>query len=211
MGKQKIKLIIFDYDGTIVKRNMDKIIEETFSDLENKDEVVRFVRKNYPEIKDLLETLKATLNAFSIPITNEIIMKYRNRYVHSFYTNGTLNPGVKELINSLRDSYKLVILSNGSKNAKIEELKNNNLLEYFDEIITQEDSGYAKPDSRAFEYILKKYKIKPEEAISIGNSSSFDMVPAKKLGINTILIVDLKADVIVKNIEDVNKEIISKL
>ena len=81
----------------------------------------------------------------------------------------------------------MVILSNGSKKLKEEELQDNGVLNLFEGVFTQEETGYRKPDSRAFKFFLDKYNLLPSEVVSIGDSFTFDMSPAKKLGMKTIL------------------------
>ncbi len=105
----------------------------------------------------------------------------------------------------------MVILSNGNKEIKVEELKNNNCLNLFKEVFTYEGTNYQKPDLRAFDFILKKYNIKPQEAVSIGNSLSMDILPAKQIGIKTIWLHNAKPDKILGNLEELNDSVISKL
>jgi len=57
---------------------------------------------------------------------------------------------------------------------------------YFQEIITAQNSGYKKPDSRIFEYALKKIKAVPQECLMIGDSFQSDIVGATRAGIDAV-------------------------
>ncbi|MBU2522990.1 MAG: hypothetical protein KKE23_01720 [Nanoarchaeota archaeon] len=61
------------------------------------------------------------------------------------------------------------------------------------------------------EYMLKKYVLSPEEAVSIGNSLSFDIEPAKKLGIKSIWISNAHFNKVLNSAEKLNETIISEL
>ncbi|MEK6862678.1 MAG: HAD family hydrolase [Nanoarchaeota archaeon] len=206
MENKKIKLIIFDYDDTIIERNSELI----FSDLKEAEQIIEYINKKYPRIVKLKETLRDVFNHFNINFDEDKIEEYAKKYVR-FYETGKIKDNVKTLLRELSENYTLIILSNGGKKSKINELKYNNFEDVFKDIITPEDSGYEKPDSRAFEYVLKKYNLNVDEVISIGNSYTFDIAPAKSIGIKTILITKKNADLNLGSIEDVNKETISKL
>jgi len=45
-----------------------------------------------------------------------------------------------------------------------------------------------KPDPRAFLAVLEKLKVKPEEVLMIGDEVERDLIPAKNLGMEVILI-----------------------
>ena len=70
---------------------------------------------------------------------------------------------------------------------KFEE-KYTGFLNKFDTLTFSCDVGLMKPDHRIFNYTLTNLLIKPEEAIMVGDNTKRDIIPAKELGMKTILI-----------------------
>jgi len=79
------------------------------------------------------------------------------------------------------------VLSNFNSNLDniLERLVGKNI---FSEIIISENENYRKPSLEFYELALKKLNVKPEEVLYIGDSLKLDVIPAKKLGIKTLLI-----------------------
>jgi HAD superfamily hydrolase (TIGR01509 family) len=61
-------------------------------------------------------------------------------------------------------------------------------LEKHFQIFTPQETKIKKPDPQAFLYPLNKFRVKPEEAMMIGDEIERDLIPAQKLGIEAILI-----------------------
>lgn len=208
--EKQIKLLIFDYDDTIIERDQKKMLMETFSNLDNSKEISEYILKKFEYIKNIKEIIKKTFEYFNIEKKEDEIKNYAKNYVHQ-YENGKIKEKIKHILSELSKKYILVILSNGNKEIKIRELKNNNCLDLFKEVFTHEDTNYQKPDPRAFDFILKKYNLKSQEAVSIGNSLSMDILPAKQIGIKTIWLYNTKPDKILSHLEELDDSIISKL
>lgn len=62
------------------------------------------------------------------------------------------------------------------------------ILKYISIIIASAEEGVAKPDSRIFEIALERSNCEPANAIMIGDRIDNDIVPAKRMGMNTIWI-----------------------
>ena len=60
-----------------------------------------------------------------------------------------------------------------------------NLYHYFDVVITFDDSGERKPSPKPFKLCLDSLKIKPEEAVMVGDWPERDVVGAKQIGMKT--------------------------
>jgi putative hydrolase of the HAD superfamily len=208
MGKEKIKVLIFDYDGTLVYRKFEPLFRLIKLNKDKREELLRLLQEDLQKTRNLKTTFINVFERFHISYNEEFLAKCVKKYLQ-IYSSGKIDQKVKKLLKALAKKYTLVILSNGSKRYKIEELKKNGLDKIFD-IITPEDCGYEKPSEKAFLFVLKKYKIKPHQAVSIGNSYSFDILPAKKLGIKTIWLAP-QADLILNSLEELNEKDLSKL
>ncbi|WP_316607540.1 HAD family hydrolase [uncultured Ruminococcus sp.] len=62
--------------------------------------------------------------------------------------------------------------------------------EMFDYITTAVTSSYSKPNPLYFQEILDRFRVKPDEALMIGNDVREDMQPCKALGIDTFLVTN---------------------
>ncbi len=62
------------------------------------------------------------------------------------------------------------------------------ILDCFTYRLTQDDFPITKPDPRYFEQITKSFGVTPQECILVGDRIDNDIVPAKQLGMKTILI-----------------------
>ncbi|TSC86392.1 MAG: HAD-superfamily hydrolase, subfamily IA, variant 3 [Microgenomates group bacterium Gr01-1014_16] len=69
--------------------------------------------------------------------------------------------------------------------------------EMFDKVYLSVDIGLRKPDIKAYEYVLKDQDLKGEECIYIDDLEE-NLVPARELGMKTILAVD--PDQVVKDV-----------
>ena len=58
----------------------------------------------------------------------------------------------------------------------------------FEVVIQSCDIGIRKPNLKIFQKGLKEMGTKPTETMSIGNSPYFDIYPAQKLGMMTVLL-----------------------
>jgi putative hydrolase of the HAD superfamily len=67
-------------------------------------------------------------------------------------------------------------------------LEEHSILEHFTYRLTQDDFATTKPDLRFFESIVKRCGIDPKECIMVGDRIDKDIIPAKLLGMKTVLI-----------------------
>lgn len=58
----------------------------------------------------------------------------------------------------------------------------------FDEIIISENETARKPDVKFYQITIDRLGVAPNEILYVGDSLKLDIIPAKKLGINTLLI-----------------------
>lgn len=203
---EKKKLLIFDYDDTIIYRDLSSV----FDDLPNPPDVLSLLQRQLTPGADLADSIKLVLKGNNFLYDQATVNKYVRRYV-SCFESGKITPRVKELLSRLSKKFFMVILSNGSKRLKLKELEANSLANVFDDIITPKEAGVGKPSSEAFLYVLKKHNYSPEKTIAIGNSLSQDILPAKSLGIKTIWLPRGAADLVKGALDELSEDEISKL
>jgi len=117
------------------------------------------------------------------------IVSAANRYVKDWVIQNRqqLNPGIEEVLKTLSKDYRIALAGNQPTVVK-DILKERGLLDYFTTTDVSEDIGKAKPDPGFFEYILHKIGVESREAIMIGDRLDNDIIPAKKMGMMTILV-----------------------
>jgi epoxide hydrolase-like predicted phosphatase len=111
----------------------------------------------------------------------------------TLYSNSELvkiNKEIQELIIDLKKSgYQLLILSNTIKHHAKCNREERKLFDNFDGAILSCEVGFRKPEIEIYELVLEKFELKPEECIFIDDKEE-NLIPAKKLGMNTILFND---------------------
>jgi len=204
-----IKLIIFDFDNTLVntrgatikalkyvyKKIKPKVSFKKFFEIcDNFERNYNFKRrewfyyftKNWKKAKELEK------------IYWEIVMK-----------NTKVFKGVRKILKKLKRKYKIVLLTltDGKKGTKMRRIKRLKLDKYFDKIyIGMENVKEYKPKISAFKRVLKDFKVKPKEVIMVGDSYERDILPAKKLKIFTISFRKRNnADKVIKNFNSLIK------
>jgi len=94
------------------------------------------------------------------------------------------------LLELKKKGYKLGIITNTvtSKEEHVRmALRKIDVEKYFDVIVTSVDVGHEKPDERIFMTALRKLRVKPKEAVMVGNRASVDIVGGNRMGMKTIL------------------------
>lgn len=105
------------------------------------------------------------------------------------YSELAVHSDVKETLTQLLDrGIKTGIVTNGTERDIKQILQKLNLTSYFDVAVGVDACNKAKPRKEIFLYALSKIKVKPEEAIFVGDSMQYDYEGADKAGLKSILI-----------------------
>jgi HAD superfamily hydrolase (TIGR01509 family) len=188
----RIKAVIFDLDGTIT---------QPFFDF---DAIRR--EMGYPPdagpILELMEKMTPKKRADA----EKILQEHEDRAV----AESTLNPGAKETLAELRKRKILIgILTRNKKENAVAVAKKHNLK--FDAVVGREE-GPVKPDAFGVLYLCKKFAIKPQESLVVGDYL-FDLLCARAAGAIAVLLMNhhkadefaKHADFVIENIADLLK------
>ena len=93
----------------------------------------------------------------------------------------------KKVLEQLASKYPLVLVSNFYGNIETV-LKDFGILECFKKVIESAKVGVRKPDSAIFEMGVKALEMKPDEVLVVGDSVKNDILPAQKIGCQTLLL-----------------------
>jgi putative hydrolase of the HAD superfamily len=98
-----------------------------------------------------------------------------------------LAEGFCDFARQASQTYKLGMAGQYGKEI-LDLLSRSDILDCFAHKFTRDDFTITKPDPRYFEQILSKIQARPEQCIMIGDRIDKDIIPAKQLGMKTILI-----------------------
>jgi len=104
--------------------------------------------------------------------------------------NGELIPGTHELLDLLhRHDVCCALITNNSRRSVETVLRRFALS--FDLVLTRDDGAY-KPDPEAFLGALDRLKVRPQEAVAIGDTH-LDLIAARSAGIGEVILVGTPA------------------
>jgi HAD superfamily hydrolase (TIGR01549 family) len=92
------------------------------------------------------------------------------------------------VLKELSHHYRIGIIANQSPGTA-ERLESYGLRRYVDVLACSAEEGVSKPDPELYAVALKQAGCEPEEAVMIGDRIDNDIIPAKKLGMRTIRIL----------------------
>ena len=185
MQKDKVELIIFDLDGTIVNSIFDitdgvnyvltKMNRENVSVMEVQSMVGSGVKK----------LIKLALNDISDEVIIENALKlFQEYYSQNLITKTRPYDGVIKTLEQL-SNFKKAIYSNKPQDLTDKVISGLGLDSYFDMVQGSDTTKYkTKPSPEGIHYILKKLNVKPENTIMVGDSTH-DILAGKRAGVRT--------------------------
>jgi len=190
-----IKAVIFDLDNTLIDFMRMKMISCDAAitamigsglDIERKKAMkILFELYNqytFEEKTIFQKFLKKVSGKINYRILASGIVAYRKA------RSGFLEPypGTHYVLLKLKDKgTKLGILTDAPKLKAWIRLASMKLSNFFDVVITLEDTKKQKPSKEPFKVILQKLRLKPEECLMVGDRPERDIKGAKRLGIKT--------------------------
>ena len=191
-----IQAIIFDLDNTLLDFiKMKQFAVKAAITAMNEAGLNVDEEKAYQEILDLYvqkgwenqqvfdDYLNQTIGVVSNKILAAGIVAYRRAREATLLVYPNVN---KTLIELTKMGIKLAVVSDAPSREAWMRLYYLNLHHVFDPVLTYDDTGVRKPSPKPFQMALDYLKLKPEEALMIGDWPERDVVGAKQIGIKTI-------------------------
>lgn len=99
--------------------------------------------------------------------------------------------GAYEALETLHTRYLCYVASNaGDSDAELmgQALARAGMRQYFENLFTSKELGVRKPSPEFFSRILERIDVRGEECVMVGNEYEKDIVPAKSVGMKTVLL-----------------------
>ena len=195
-SRTKIKAILFDLDNTLIdftkfkkkavhaaakamlkaglkadpKKLAKRLLDYYYGyGIESDDAFETFLRKEFKYVD--YRVLAAAVNA----------------YLHEKYVHLKPYPNTAETLQKLKKKgLKLAVVSDGLRLKAWMRLNAAGLDQYFDAVVTYEDTGRKKPHRAPFLKACKTLRVKPEECLMVGDWPERDIKGAKQLGMTTV-------------------------
>lgn len=147
-----------------------------------------FKQQRTPTTQELVNQI---LSHLGIPATKDEQQYLVHKFEESLWEGPPeLTVGVRKTLSKLADQYPLALISDTmySPGRVIRRyLENNDLFDYFQCFVFSDETGYSKPNPRAYKQVLKKTGCSAQHSWHIGDLIKTDIAGAKKVGMKTIL------------------------
>lgn len=169
------KWLFFDIGSTIVDETLcyDKRYEELVQDTDISK--AAFAEKVIELAKQNKDACRAAADFYGLQVPKW------HKELEKLY------PDAQSVLGELSKKYKLGIIANQSLGSQ-ERLNAWGIGQYFDLVVASAEEGVSKPDLEIFYIALKKADCRAEDAVMIGDRLDNDIIPAKRLGMNTVWI-----------------------
>ncbi len=185
MKTNNIKAVLFDFDGTIMDTN-EVIInswQHTFRSLTGKEADVNMLLGTFGEPLEI--SIDKMLPEFS---RDDAMRIYREYQYCNFKGLISLFPGVVEVLRELKEKgIKTAIVTSRLRRTTMEGIEKFDLHDFFDTVVTMEDTKKHKPDAEPAFEALRRLDIEAERAIMVGDSK-FDIMCARNAGVKSVLV-----------------------
>lgn len=187
-----IKVIFFDFWGTLVENGVWSPIKQVRTILGIKDSfedyVVRMEKAMMTtKFGSLREAFQALCEEFKITATTEQMESLVGMWNKSWMLARPYDETISTL-QRLQKKYNLVLVSNTDGFSIDSVLEKFGLRQYFKEVFLSYEMGKIKTDKEFFPRVLENLGIQAEECMMVGDSIQSDVVPAQAVGIKAVLL-----------------------
>lgn len=108
-------------------------------------------------------------------------------YLDAFSSRGDLIAGAAAAVRAIsRLGLRLGVVTNGIDRVQRRRLKASDLEDSFPVVVTSERAGFTKPDPRIIELALKRLRLKPQEAVYVGDDPQVDGLAANRASVRFV-------------------------
>lgn len=191
---RSFKIIVWDLDGTLYKgEEVGKAIKEYFLNY-----LVQTLRIPRHAAQQRLDTVTQRTGRWSLTM-NRLCKNPENYFIRQIEKNVQKYKYIKpdaplvQTIKSLKQYRHIIVTNSTVYNAQKVLLAlgfsmHNEQIEPFERIFAFDQTGYLKPDFRAYQQVLTYTRETPNRHLVVGDTVSTDILPAKSLRMKTVLI-----------------------
>ncbi len=183
-----MKLIIFDFDGTLINSAPDLVdsINEMLKEFNLKtapfDEAVKWIGNGSLKLVDRALKYNGIKDENLLNKAHEI---FKNKYKHSNAKKTILYPFAKEILDFLKKDYHLTLITN-KPDEFIKPILKKLDIDVFDFILGG-NIKEKKPSPIPLLKACEHFSVKPDEALMVGDSKN-DILATKNAGIKSVAI-----------------------
>lgn len=181
-----IKLILFDLDGTLVDtiKDITNALNYALISFDIRKLTVGDTKKLVGE--GLTRLIEKTLGDERRQLRDMVSRKFLEYYSEHLNDYSCAYPYVRETLEVL-GNYKKAVISNKREYLSTKLLAQLDLLRFFELVVGSDTVTEKKPSAVPVLYVLTKLKVKPEEALMVGDSN-YDVEAAGRAGVKTVAV-----------------------
>jgi len=182
-----IKIVIFDFDGTLfdTKYDLARSVNILLKECSLNELPVEEIYKNIGNGADIL--LLKSFNFYNLMPPENSIERFLDIYDKEKLKNTKPFDGIVNVLEKLYRKKILYIITNKDEKNSLEILTYFNLEKYFKRVIGRDTFGIKKPDSRLIEIVKNFENVNNDEIVIIGDSE-IDLTFGKNNNIKVILV-----------------------
>lgn len=184
---RKYKLVIFDWDGTVmdsigrIVSSMQNAALQAGLECPNQTDVENIIGMSLPKAIPVLFP-NATHEQESL-----LLKHYKDEYISGNKIATPLFEGVLELLTKLKESGVLLAVATGKGRIGLNRVMAETHTTDFFQATWCGDEAQSKPHPEMLERLLAHFKLEPSDALMIGDTS-FDMEMAQRAGVDSIAV-----------------------
>jgi phosphoglycolate phosphatase len=182
----KIKLIIFDLDGTLVNSSIDIMNALNYSIAPYGFEQLTLERTLSLVGEGVTRLIEKLVGPKSADLHEVVLKRFLQYYSEHLTDYSVPYPGVRETLETLKN-YRKAVLSNKREGLSRLLLEKLGLAGYFDIIWGSDSVPEKKPSPVPVLELLKKVSCKPAEAVIVGDSN-YDIEAGRAAGVRTVAV-----------------------
>lgn len=199
-ASMKYKLFLFDLDDTLLdfksserrsfhvsmqSLGINQDLESLFTHYQRENTALWQQLENAQITKEILkvERFRRILKANGYEVDPNLASE---RYLEALPENVVLMDYAQELCQWLSEFGEIGIITNGLQSVQRARIDNSPLAPFISFISVSDECGHAKPDTRFFEYSVKKAKsFSKEKTLMVGDRFEADIIGAQNFGIDS--------------------------